>query len=605
MDPNTIFDQGPTEDHPPLEASREWPGVKKSADCTEVRFPAEDGGKSLAEMAVRDLDGTLQLLAERAQYITQATGAAIALRDGDEMVCKASAGTSAPEVGARLQMESGLSGESIRTKQILRCDDAQTDGRVNRESCEALGIASVLVMPMIDGEEVLGVFELFSDHPHAFEERDIAALERMEFMVRTAIARAEACTDEKAGAVDEHQAEGTAGENGADLEDEKSIAEKFEGVAGLDSSSKVADKEKPVGAAQEPAIKDEVSLEMPSKKAADRPAFEVPKENVASTVHPPKIAFHIRGLLSKKTAATLETKTTPGAEVAAEATLPGSASTAEVERADGPVASATEPPKYPDLGNIENETSTSPELRLEATSAGASGAAVAPALAAADSTGSEEVSPGSKSGIAEVSPPPAPAEVAVAPVTLTFGTAIVPDTTKKPTEEIPEETKSPSSAPAGHTVKSTEEIPPPKTLVESEGVKSTSAPTARSLERSRSAVAGLRRCESCGFPVSEGRKLCLDCEKKKGAGTQTPVKAETKDDDAVKSALVSPAKTPTAERSAEKPAPSTLENTKPDSGPQFLVASPDHYESWIVQHMYVAVAGAVVIVGVIVYLLSR
>ena len=48
-----------------------------------LRFPGEDGGKSLTEMARRDLDATLQLLAERAQYITGASGAAIAhgLRD--------------------------------------------------------------------------------------------------------------------------------------------------------------------------------------------------------------------------------------------------------------------------------------------------------------------------------------------------------------------------------------------------------------------------------------------------------------------------------------------------------------------------------------------
>src|SRR5690348_16942819 len=94
-----------------------------NAPDSSVRFPGEDGGRSLAEMAERDLAATLQLLAERAQYITGATGAAIALRDHDEMVCRASAGSSAPEVGTQLQVNSGLSGESVRTRQTLRCDD--------------------------------------------------------------------------------------------------------------------------------------------------------------------------------------------------------------------------------------------------------------------------------------------------------------------------------------------------------------------------------------------------------------------------------------------------------------------------------------------------
>jgi len=108
------------------------------------------------------------------------------------MVCRASAGPSAPELGTRLQIDSGLSGESVRTKQILRCDDAEHDERVNRESCSALGIASVMVMPLIGEQEVNGVFELFSGRPYAFEERDVVALERMAGLIQTAVEHAEA-----------------------------------------------------------------------------------------------------------------------------------------------------------------------------------------------------------------------------------------------------------------------------------------------------------------------------------------------------------------------------------------------------------------------------
>jgi len=153
------------------------------------RFPGEDAGRSLAAMAQADLDATLQLLVERALYITGATGAAIALRRGDhfDMVCRASAGTNAPELGALLSMEFGLSGESVRTRQLLRCDDAERDSRVNHEVCRELGIASVVVMPMVSDENVLGVFELFSGQPGAFNERDLSALMRLSEMVETAV----------------------------------------------------------------------------------------------------------------------------------------------------------------------------------------------------------------------------------------------------------------------------------------------------------------------------------------------------------------------------------------------------------------------------------
>jgi signal transduction protein with GAF and PtsI domain len=161
---------------------------------TEPRFPGEDGGQSLANIAQRDLDAALQLLAERAQYITGASGAAIALRRGEhaDMLCRASSGPNAPELGALLSMEYGLSGESVRTRQVLRCDDTETDPRVNREGCRRLGIASVVVMPIVSEQRVLGVFELFSGKPHAFEERDLSALQRLGEMVETAVKHAEA-----------------------------------------------------------------------------------------------------------------------------------------------------------------------------------------------------------------------------------------------------------------------------------------------------------------------------------------------------------------------------------------------------------------------------
>ena len=157
-----------------------------------------------------DLEAALQLLVERAQYITGATGAALALAkaaDKDsgqpkpgatettEMVCRASAGSCAPPVGARLQVQSGLTGESVARKQLLRCDNAEIDPRVNRETCQQLGIASIVVLPLLSSKgEVRGLFELFSDHAYAFEERDLIALERMAELTRTALDLAEKTT---------------------------------------------------------------------------------------------------------------------------------------------------------------------------------------------------------------------------------------------------------------------------------------------------------------------------------------------------------------------------------------------------------------------------
>jgi putative methionine-R-sulfoxide reductase with GAF domain len=196
MDHYSILDQSSSQAAPetagPNRAPAESSSLLPATSREPLGFPGDDGGKSLTEMAERDLNATLQLLAERAQYITGASGAAIALREGGEMICRASAGPSAPELGAHLQVNSGLSGESVRTRQTLRCDDAETDPRVNRESCRVLGIASVVVMPLVRAQEANGVFELLSGRAYAFEERDITALERLGEMIQTAVEHAEA-----------------------------------------------------------------------------------------------------------------------------------------------------------------------------------------------------------------------------------------------------------------------------------------------------------------------------------------------------------------------------------------------------------------------------
>lgn len=152
-----------------------------------VGFRAEERGVSVAEWARQDLEATLQLLADRAQYITGGTGAAIALRDGAHVLCRASSGASAPRAGSYLELGSGLSGESVSRRTTLRCDDTENDPRVDREACRQLGIASFAVMPIIRNDEVVGIFEIFAGKPRAFEERDIVALQRLGQLVNTAL----------------------------------------------------------------------------------------------------------------------------------------------------------------------------------------------------------------------------------------------------------------------------------------------------------------------------------------------------------------------------------------------------------------------------------
>ena len=169
-----------------------FPPRKEATAETDSTVAGPTSAKGDGTFEGQELDAALQLLVERAQYITGATGAALALAQDDEMICRASVGSSGPAVGARLQVRTGLSGESMSRKQLLRCDNAETDPRVNLETCRQLGIASIVVLPLLARSgEVRGLFELFSDHAYAFEERDLIALERMADLTLTALDLAE------------------------------------------------------------------------------------------------------------------------------------------------------------------------------------------------------------------------------------------------------------------------------------------------------------------------------------------------------------------------------------------------------------------------------
>jgi len=177
-----------------LDGSR--PEVAPRPDYTDT-LAAVSAVQRQVEALGRDFAAALPLVAECALTLVRASGAAIALADADPdfMVCRASSGPDAPPIGARLQVGSGFSGECVKTGMPLRCDDAELDDRVDRESCRALGIRSILAAPVLAGEKSIGILEVFSVLPDAFSDTDSAVLQRLAQTVLAAINRAARAED--------------------------------------------------------------------------------------------------------------------------------------------------------------------------------------------------------------------------------------------------------------------------------------------------------------------------------------------------------------------------------------------------------------------------
>src|SRR6266849_9786590 len=146
----------------------------------------------LRKMIASDTQQTetiLGAIAMAAHSLTGATGAAVAMPQGGAVVCVGRSGETAPELGARLNVDSGISGECLRTGVIMRCDDASRDFHVNAEVCRELGLQSIAAVPLRGQHGRVGVLEAFSTQSYAFTEDKMEVLERLAGLAEAAWAR--------------------------------------------------------------------------------------------------------------------------------------------------------------------------------------------------------------------------------------------------------------------------------------------------------------------------------------------------------------------------------------------------------------------------------
>jgi TonB family protein len=168
-----------------------WTAGESDLGELAAKFAAHGGGRVSRELSADlALEVVLNEIVEQACLATRASGAALVLERGGEWVCRASAGGHAPQLGARLNTASGLSGACVMTRTVQRCDDAQNDPRADVEACRILGVRSVIILPLLQNGDLVGVLEAFSTLPSAFGERDERTLEALSQRVLRNLQRA-------------------------------------------------------------------------------------------------------------------------------------------------------------------------------------------------------------------------------------------------------------------------------------------------------------------------------------------------------------------------------------------------------------------------------
>lgn len=146
------------------------------------------GGPVSSDLAV---DLVLHEIGEQARLATTATGALIALLRGEELVCRATSGDQVPGLGVRLSLRSGLTGACYMTGEVQNCIDTELDTRVDAAAARELGLRSILAVPILEGTDFLGLFEIFSPRPHAFSDRDAQTLQALSRRIVQTLKRAE------------------------------------------------------------------------------------------------------------------------------------------------------------------------------------------------------------------------------------------------------------------------------------------------------------------------------------------------------------------------------------------------------------------------------
>lgn len=139
--------------------------------------------------APRDLATVMNTLVERTRELAGADGAVIELAEDDWMVYRAGSGTAAPHVGVRVAIASSLSGQCVREARLLRCDDSETDPRVDREACRRVGVRSMIVVPLRHAGQVVGVLKVLSGRPSVFGNEVADMLELMSGLLAAAMSQ--------------------------------------------------------------------------------------------------------------------------------------------------------------------------------------------------------------------------------------------------------------------------------------------------------------------------------------------------------------------------------------------------------------------------------
>jgi putative methionine-R-sulfoxide reductase with GAF domain len=141
------------------------------------------------QMRHLELDKAMAVVAERVARITSASGAAIGILEGKMVRYRAGAGAPALPLGSEVPLDKAICAASVRTGQVIRSEDVDSEFLFDPEVCRQRGIQSLVAVPIYHDDDIVGALELYFDRIHGFADQDIHTCQMMAGLVTEAIGR--------------------------------------------------------------------------------------------------------------------------------------------------------------------------------------------------------------------------------------------------------------------------------------------------------------------------------------------------------------------------------------------------------------------------------
>jgi GAF domain len=137
-----------------------------------------------------DLAAAAELVAERVQKVTNASGTAIGILEKGELFYRAATGSAAIDAGTRVAPDSAMSGDCISRGSALHYPDVTPSLHVHSDLFRRRDVKAFIAVPVYHAGQVAGVLELRFARANSFREADLRTAELMAGLLSEAMVTA-------------------------------------------------------------------------------------------------------------------------------------------------------------------------------------------------------------------------------------------------------------------------------------------------------------------------------------------------------------------------------------------------------------------------------